>query len=474
MAKLELDLKHGNNVVGSTSIDLNGVPQFSLAYFSARPNKVPIPMNDSLIATNGGLDYIGPLQPRAGFLSGNTYTVEVTVLNAPVGTIVELDTRELQTVSGDRPDSVPGVIITPINGGATNQARVAEFQVNFSTYPADPNNFYWYGFKWVMTTSVGTFVDPTPQAVTFGGYSLNAGLKRRLNEDNLADRIIDIHPGQYGFWVDIQIGGGGGGMASWKSSSNSASSSGKDGGSVSLFYADPANILYRYPWTADANANHAIPIAFTEGGQGQIVPSGWGGIAGKGVGGVSAVFPEFGRVGDDFQRANLIIEKVELRNGTSGININNGEMRYIGGYLDRVINPPFGTHAGEGWATIGAYGSGSGSYAIVRLHLRRRSADGNLPIKPLSLRLTAGFVPGQYHGTIKGSVHYGGGVEIKDPHSKVENGAVTEALTNTRQLPLLKTSSKGGLGGTGYPDGGRAGRPGTIGILDFGYYTSYA
>lgn len=474
MAKLELDLKHGNNVVGSTSIDLNGVPQFSLAYFSARPNKVPIPMNDSLIAPNGGLDYIGPLQPRAGFLSGNTYTVEVTVLNAPVGTIVELDTRELRTISGDRPDSVPGVIITPINGGATNQARVAEFQVNFSTYPADPNNFYWYGFKWVMTTSVGTFVDPTPQAVTFGGYSLNAGLKRRLNEDNLADRIIDIHPGQYGFWVDVQIGGGGGGMGSWNSgkSAPSHANNGKDGGSVSLFYADPANVLYRYPWTADANANHAIPIAFAEGGQGQIMLP-VGGILGKGNGdgGISAVFPEFGRVGDDSQRANFIIEKVELRNGTSRVNINNGAMRYIGAYPDKVIG---GTTAGEGWATNGTYGSGSGSYVVVRLHLRRRSADGNLPIKPLSLRLTAGAVPGQYHGTIKGSVHHNGGVEIKDPHSKVVNGAVTEALTNTRQLPLLKTSSKGGLGGTGSSNGGSAGRPGTIGILDFGYYTAYA
>ena len=463
MAKLELDLKHGNNVVGSTSIDLNGVPQFSLKYFSARPNKIPIHMNQSLISSEGGLDYIGPLQPQAGFLSGNTYTVEVTVLNAPVGTIVELDTRELQTVSGDRPDSVPGVIITPINGGATNQSRVAEFQVNFSTYPADPARFFWYGFKWVMSTSAGTFVDPTPQAVTFGGHTLTQGLKRRLNEDNLADRTIDIHPGTYGFWIDVFIGGGGGGMASYDGTSGN---SGLDGGSVTLYMDYPGSILYRKPWTVDHRADSAIPIMFAEGGQGQPRDTM------RGSGGVGVFFPN-NLAPSDFRAASITLEKTYTRNGTS--RVKGTAMSLFGGYIDRVINPPYGNASGEGWRTLEDLTSGSGAWALARIHCRRRASDGNLPIKPLNLRLFANALAnGDYWVDIISTNHFNGGVEVKPPHSKVLKNGVLTPLVNARELPLLKTSSKGGLGGTGYSNGGRTARPGSIGIVDFGYYTAYA
>lgn len=478
MAKLELDLKHAGNTVGSTEIDLNGVPQFSLKYYSARPNKIPIPMMDTLL-TNlaGGLDYIGPLQPRNGFLSDNTYTVEVTVLNAPVGTIVGLSTLELTDVSpGDNDSTLPGVTIVPINGGATNQSRVAEFQVTFNTYPSIYSTFYWIAFKWLLTTPMGTFVDPTPQVLNHGGERLTNGMKRRLDEDRIYDRILEIHPGQYGFWVDIMIGGGGGGCAGWRNGKN-VGSSGQAGGSVALYYADPSFVKWRHPYTYDGEASVCIPIAFAEGGQGQIVRPGDGGIVGSGVGGVSDIFEEHGRTADSDQLANVIIEAIEYRNGGSHWDIGSNNPRTNGGYIDKVVGgDTTGKTIAYAWSTMARYGSGSGSYAIMRIHMRRRASDGNLPTKPLSLRLSAKQVDDKYDREIKGTYFYSGAAgETKPPHTVLDLGAgLSEPLTRTKQLPKLPTSTKGGLGGTGYANGGYAGGVGTMGILDFGYYTSYA
>lgn len=475
MAKLEFDLKHGNNVVGSTALDINGAPQFSLKYFSARPNKVPIVMNDAHLTSNGGLDYIGPLQPRSGFLSGNTYTVEVTVLNAPIGTIVELSTREIQTLSGDRPDTVPGVIIAPINNGATNQSRVAEFQVNFSQFPADPAVIFWYGFNWILTTTAGSFKDPTPQAVTHGGYKLTAGLKRRLKEEVLADKSIDIHPGDYGFWVDVFLGGGGGGMTGrWADSEDVVE--GENGGSVTLYADSPETILYTKPWNVDVRADSAIFLGFAEGGRGSTaedVPGGKGGRSMAYVNKWDAV-PE--------RRTSLQVTLIEQRNGVTGA-WNSGwvEATRFGAYNDPVVNGVIDPatnlpKAGASWRYLNGFISGAGSYVKMRIHYRRTAADGNLPIRPLNLRMFANALNPLSAISIRSSYGPTGSGEVLAPHSKItKNGQVIQ-LDNSRDLPLLPTSSKGGNSGGVRPTFNVAnnGDDGSIGILDFGYYTSYA
>lgn len=478
MAKLELDLKHGLNVVGSTSIDINGAPQFSLKYYSARPNKIPIPMNTVAQASEGGLDYIGPLQPRAGFLSGNVYTVEVTVLNAPVGTIVGLSTRELKTLTGAAPGVVQGVIVTPINGGATNASRVAEFQVNFSTYPGASSNVSWYGFMWEITTSAGTFLDPIPQAITHGGEKIVPGplpapngAFRRLNERVATDNNFSIHPGTHGFWIDVFLGGAGGGMASY---GDYDSNPGQNGGSASLFMDDPAAILYSRKnfTTTDARADYALPIAFAEGGQGQGQS-----IKMNAVGGVAAIFQPRTSPPIDWhpdRPVKITIEPRLLRNGTS--QQGGPAMQLFGGYVD----PMDANHevVGSAWRTVGTLGSGSGARLIVRIHFRRRAAEGNLPIKPLNLRMFANWTkpaPG-YDVDIMGTVHYDGvQYEVKPPHSRYIDGhGAYVPLKKANEIAYIWTDTTGGRGGGGYAYGGMAAPRGSIGILDFGYYTSYA
>ena len=488
MAKLELDLKHDGVTVGSTSIDINSLPQFSLKYFSARPNKVPIPMNVSLISSDGGLDYVGPLQPRDGFLSGNTYSVEVTVLNAPVGTVVNLGlvgstvniTHGLPDLTGS--NVFQHVDIVPINEGKTNASGVAEFQVSFSHYPANRFMVHWTEFKWTMSTNRGAYTDPTPQAIVFGGVKPIAGWKQRLHLDWVSDQHLAVHPGQYGCWVDVFLGGGGGGQMNWSSANGANYVIGEDGGSVALFSANPRVIPYRHSPLYEAGAVDGIPISFAEGGASQkAVLNGMVGEAIRrgGVGAGSALvtaaleYFDYERLRQSgyLQYLDISIEVLKQRNGTtwtwSGASSGG---QYYGAYADPVID---GDGAGgEGYARAhwasGIRCSGSGGMVQLRIHYRRKASGANLPIPALQLLFKAAVID-PYLSTreIKGTSHYNGdSYEIIPPH--------TANVQLFSDLNKVRSSPDGGKGGIGYDLGGQNGGVGSAGILDFGYYTTYA
>lgn len=472
MPKLEFELWYRDKKYGTTSIMIDEKPQFSLSYFSPRPNKVPLPMNTSLMTSEGGLEYIGPLQPEAGFLSDNEYVVEVKVTGTQPGVVVGLSTLEIKNWAGQEPGPLDYCTITPVDGGKTNNAGIAEFKVNFGRYPADWRKFFWLGFNWVITTEWGKYVDPTPHALMHGGEKLTAGLNRRLNPEVVADQVINIHPGQYGFWVDVQIGGGGGGMFSYNIRvDHGGSSPGYDGGSMTLYMGDPVIRPYIRPWNVDGDAVWPIPIAFAEGGQGGI------GNGKQSAHGCAAVFTKCNLVANDSRRANVTVEKIHSRNGMIPKDTfdkhNLGDYYYFGKYADKVRDSL--TNAGQGFRYILLRGSGAAANAIVRIHFRKVASAANLPLRPLSLRMFAeNTIAGKYYEPIKSTHSYTGSAEVKAPHSKVNIGGSPVALTNTSQLPHLKSSVAAGIGGVGYDGGGQNGGPGTVGIIDFGYYTSFA
>ncbi len=474
MAKLELDLKHNNAVVGSTSIDINALPQFSFKYYSARPNKMPITMNSTDVPpATGGLSVIGPQQPRDGFLSGNTYTVEVSVLNVPVGTVIGLSTLELEAPNGGTPDAMDGVIVTPINEGKTNAAGIAEFQVNFSKFPVTSWSFGWFGFSWVLVTPRGSYVDSIPQALVYGGDRYASGAKIIINPAYRNDAVKRIAPGQYGFWLDVFVGGAGAG-ALLAHGQASASIDGQPGSHACAYINDPRQHPYRHSPTAtltDRPQVANIPIAFGEGGMGGSNWSQWYNLVG-GAGIAHSLAAHVNRLfagivnNTTFKHIALTIEVLEEGSGplppAPGMTI----LTY-GGYRIPITTAGGRTTAGESWRGASPDANGAGGWAKVRVHFRRKASGGNLPIPPLSIGFKSVGVMGEFKGLAIASAT---GRGSWDESRRVMDGLV------------ISSSLAGGKGGvepyagwaSRFSWGGQNGFDGFIGFSDFGEYTTFA
>ncbi len=484
MAKLELDLKHGDSVVGSTSVDINMLPQFGLKFFSARPNKIPIDMVSTALPSLGGID-VGPQQPRDGFLSGNVYTIEVTVLNMPPGSKVELSSVVL-TQSGDYivvsatqqfdgpKESIMDVV--PINEGKTNAAGIAEFQVKFrkdSIYHVIAGFGNWSRIQFRLSTTRGEVTLPTVQAIVEGGNTYPNGYTRRLNLSQVADQVIKVAPGQYGFWIDIMLGAGGGGHLSLVGGDSQEYDLGEDGGSVALFISDPKIIPHRYHKFVNYWEVDNVPIAFAEGGKhsdyGPLIPRGGAGV-GTPIATAANNYLRSLQSGVDAgnnQHMRITAEVAIERNGSTweggGFNF------YHGGYQDPLPIHNGDVIAGEGWQWLGHVNSGTGSYVKMRLHYRRTASGGNRPMRPLILCFKSESLASGVDATVPliGPMLYNGSrYENAPPH--------TPAMSAISDLIRIKSSSDGGKGSAKYSAGGQNGGNGVVAITDFGYYATYA
>lgn len=484
MPKLELDLYFRDKKYGNTSIMIDTKPQFSLHFYSARPHKIPLPMNTTSKTSEGGLPYIGPLQTEFGFISNNQYVVEVAASGASVGEVVSLRAMYKSPYPGVEDRPMENCTITAVDGGKVNATGRAEFTVSFGDYPTDPRSIFWLGFNWEITSQWGRYYDATPHALVYGGETFKNGLMRRLDPRYIDDATLLINPGTHGFWIDIFAVGGGGGLH-WDTNDVQIGDEvpGKTGGSIPIYIASPLNNPCRYPQDVNQDARDCIPIAFVEGGQGYDL---WDMMGEKDLSSKPGLAAQFltTLAAEYSGKFDIRVEKLDLQDGLASVPQGPVSGKPYGGF-DDLVRPLNGSpKVGQGivWqaTTPGvAWRSGCGGLGKFRIHVRRRAAAANIPLRAVNIRFKAAKVLNKkWHVPIVSPVKY---ATPKTPHVTIFANGSFDKIKNTEQLPsVTPVSADGGAGG--YPQNHKNpwsmrspnGGNGSLGIINFGYYTAFA
>ena len=493
MAKLELDLKHNDVIVGSTSIDINSLPQFSLKFFSARPYKSPIVMREATMQPGNGLSYLGPEQPRDGFLTNNVYTIEVLALNVSVGTVIGLEAIAIAdglTVSKLQAHDGPVASImdiVPINNGMVNVSGVAEFQVKFRKDMSIFNRYEvrnYLPIKFKIVSNRGDVVVQTPQAVVDGGDILPAGHKRAINPEVVNDRAIRVHPGQYGCWIDVFVGGAGAGAALSHGQDWYQNIPSKPGGHAAVFSTGPDAT----PELFHPNVNYweysGMLLALGEGGGASDLSNSFQGVGGIGA----ATYPAniinaymTSLVNNPANRSylkdvSLSVEVLGEGNGRGIGNLSTMNAYPYGGYPTPSPTLNNRNSGGESWLNGGPDGGGTGGWAHIRIHYRRRAAGLNIPIRPLHLAFNNEMITAE----LRDKIVYGAGGTPSWRPAKGPGGGIMAYMGEFGGGHASKLA--GGKGGerpyagwgSRFAWGGQSGFDGAILLNDFGHYTTYA